>query len=230
MARFCNSNGYVVVDSAHSWTEAVVFSLSFWMKCVSQGVAQNVCPYSEGLSTSNNPFLFIENGSSGGLNKIFLTLRANGGGSTNKINTNTTATFFDDTWHNFIYTQDGGSPNVAYAVYADGVLDINGTYAPLTTTIDRATIGAFRGNTLQKIFPGSIMEVAKWSRVLSSAEAKLLASGVPASHLAPTHYWPLWGIDSPEPDIGSGVHVPGVLTNTSFVGGGKVLSDLLVLG
>jgi hypothetical protein len=116
-------------------------------------------------------------------------------------------------------------------LYVDGAADSSGTRTALSNsnsqTFNTTNIGVLVRNTTSNFYSGTISEVATWTRTLSQGEVTSLASGLPASHLAPAHYWPLWGVDSPEPDIGTAAHTTGTLTGTTAVDGARVGKELL---
>ncbi len=132
----------------------------------------------------------------------------------------------DGVWHHIAgvcaWTTGATAPTVAYL---DGVSD--GTQASASANAQPSAPNALRiGSQLPglslALFNGSIQHVAYWSRALAAHEVVSLASGALPSHFAPDHYWPLWGADSPEPDVGVGTHVTGTLTGTAFVAGPRV--------
>ncbi len=70
-------------------------------------------------------------------------------------------------------------------------------------------------------FPGSIAEVAVWNTPLSLTEISAFNLGIRAWRIRPKSligYWPLDGIESPEPDL-SGNKNNGTLTGTALVSG-----------
>ena len=136
-----------------------------------------------------------------------------------KLDVTGAATAFDTTWRPIAFTCDA-SHN--YVSYANGAVDLSGTYASGGTfnSALRTTIGAITTSSgTGSFYGGAIAHVATWTRVLSAQEVKSLSNGLLPSHLGPTHYWPLWGVDSPEPDLVSG-GVDGTLTGTTQGAGG----------
>lgn len=139
----------------------------------------------------------------------------------------------DGAWHHVLLSYDG----TTMRIYVDGGLD--GSHAATagnTLASKRLRIGAQIPGVTNTFYAGTIAEAFIRYSAISAGEAKALAAGLPASHLKADHYWPIWGKDSPEPDIGTGTHVAGVpnpVPPTSgfpaFASGGKVGKELLVL-
>jgi hypothetical protein len=111
--------------------------------------------------------------------------------------------------------------------YIDGGADFTHADGTMGTALTALGMGVLRRSSNSNFYNGTLSEVANWGRVLSATEVKSLADGLPASHLGPSHYWPLWGRDSPEPDIGTGTKKTGTLTATAFSSGG-LTGDRLV--
>ncbi len=198
MARqFNGTSDLITADAAHIFGNAVAFSQSAWVKAAAS-VDRTI--YAEAATASiNNVYLMATDTSpaTGTTCRIFIKSSA----GTTLLDVHSTAVVFDSTWHHCCFTQDASR---VYALYVDGVLDKSGTWTSGTVTPTDCLIGALKRTTTTNFFSGAIGDVATWARQLSAAEAALLAAGVPASELGPTHYWPLWGTDSPEPDIGNG--------------------------
>ncbi len=214
MARsFNGSSDFVAADAAHVFSMSGAFSLAFWLKAANPG-ANKIC-YGEGNSVSSNPF--IQAGANASA-KAVVFVRGDTGAT--QTLTATTATVADSTWHHVCYTQDASGN---YKFYVDGVADATGSYTSGTTTLDRTTIGGFRATGgISTPITGSLQHVATWTRQITAGEAASLGMGALPSHFAPAHYWPLWGADSPEPDLGGATHTAGTLTGTAFVAGPRV--------
>jgi hypothetical protein len=222
MARsFNGTSDLIAADLAHLYAIASAFSVAAWVK----GAAQNnKGVYGEGISTSSNPLFLIGSGQTT-TSKARVSITTNSGGSALAVES--TATAFDSNWHHLCFTQDA-SRN--YVLYVDGVSDHSATYSSGTLSgINRAGIGLLRRNTNGNFFAGSIAEVCTLSRQLSAKEVLLLASGFSASHVAANHNWPLWGVDSPEPDIGTATMINGTLTGTSYSNGPPVSRPLIYI-
>lgn len=192
------------------------YSLAFWVKAASQN---GPIAYSEAHNTTSN-FFGIQT-ATGGL----LRVAANNGSAT-ILNFTTVSAILNSTWRHFTYTQTTGRLSTAYV---DGVSDATSTPGAASwVTTNNARIGDIDRSGVEQLFwAGSLCHLASWSRTLTAGEARLLASGLPPSHLAPDHYWPLWGVDSPEPDLGSATHVTGAVTAATAVAEARVTSNLL---
>lgn len=222
MARsFNGTSDLIAMNGAATWKNTVAYSVALWVSA-NTAATELVC-YSEGVSTSANGFieLFTQAVST---QKMGVRLRNT---SATVLSFGSTATVFDNTPHHFTYTQDASGN---YAAYVDGAPDASGTFSTANPpTCNRNTVGAFVRNGTGQFFPGIVWDVAKWSRQIAAGEAASLGAGLPASHINPDHYWPLWGADSPEPDIGGGTHTAGTLTGTTAATGGRISPSLLVL-
>ncbi len=202
MARsFNGTSDHIDADAATpNLSGQQAFSLSIWVKgSIANASSKN--PLSIGAAGAG-PFFQFQGDASG---KLVLGLRSATSGSTDL--TTSTATVFDSTWHHICVTQPSGSNVVS--IYIDGLLDHTFTRTSLsnstTQTFTTLCFGAFhRSGTFAQFYGGVNAEIAIWARTLTLSEVKLLAAGHLASELGPAHYWPLWGADSPEPDIGNG--------------------------
>lgn len=87
------------------------------------------------------------------------------------------ATFWDDTWHNVVWVQRdvGGSPKAL--MYIDGVLDPVNLNPRYPITPNNTALGAFARATPAQFFTGEIDEVVFWERPLSAAEISLIQTG-----------------------------------------------------
>lgn len=83
------------------------------------------------------------------------------------------------------------------------------------STVDAARIGAQLPVVGQNFFIGSIGYVAYWSAQIPDGFFSSMAAGASPLLFGPDHFWPLWGVDSPEPDLGVASHVTGTLTGTT---------------
>lgn len=223
MARSFNGTSDVIAaNAAATFGTTASYSVAAWVKAALNGSGADQVFFSEGNSAATRPFMELINQAATGLVAVRLSST-----SANVLSVAASGIVFDGTWHHICHTQDGAGN---YAIYCDGVVGSSGSYSLGTAgTTNRCTIGAFVRNTTANFYPGTVAEVAKWTRQLTAKEAVSLAAGLPASHLGPSHYWPLWGSDSPEPDIGSGAHTAGTLTGTTRVNGARVGRRLLTL-
>lgn len=194
MARLFNgTSGDGIADDAHVAVNSAGWTVAVWVKGAAQA-AKGV--YTEGNSGNSTPFVIIGSDSTS-TSKMQFRVRANL--STQNATLVTTATVFDSTWHHFVARQTAAN---ALATWVDGTADTSGSWGPGAQTLNRVTIAATRtSGAAGSFFSGSIAHVASWKRALATQEIALLAAGVLPPHLAPDHYWPLWGADSPEPDL-----------------------------
>ncbi len=202
MARqFNGSSDHIDADSAvPNLSGQQAFSLAGWINAsIAQSSALN--PMSIAAAAAG-PFFQLQGDASG---KLLIAARsATSGGSDT---TASTAVAFNSAWHHFCVTQPSGSSTLS--IYLDGALDhtfartslSNGT----TQTFTTLCFGALhRSGAFSQFYGGGLGDLAIWARTLTAQEVALLGSGAEASLLGPNHYWPLWGVDSPEPDIGNG--------------------------
>lgn len=221
MARSFNGTSDLIrADSAHVFATATACSFSAWVQAAAS--ATKVF-YAEAQTGSNNNNLRIQTDSTTGSHvEVIIHLT-----TSNLLDLVGTKIAFDGTPHHITATQDTAHH---WTLYVDGQLDATATATSTSiSTISNLAIGALFRSSAVLFFPGTIWDVANWSRQLSAGEAASLGAGLPASFLAPDHYWPLWGLDSPEPDIGMGSHVTGTLTGTSYANGSRVNADLLTI-
>lgn len=224
MARsFNGSSDNIGFVDGHISGPGIAWSVSVWIRATA-GANSNKDFYSEGLNSNTSPFLqwFVT-----AANKATLAVRADAGGSSDQLAGS--AIVADGNWHHLCATQTTGNLITQYVDgVSDGTLTRTGNSSG-TTTLDRASFGDFVTNGANA-FAGSIAHGASWGRILLGQEVKSLANGLAASHLGPTHYWPLWGIDSPEPDIGMGTRVTtSVVVGTTKASGDPPVGRLLTI-
>lgn len=213
MARNFNGTSDIIKASgANVWGRLTACSIAFWVNAAAQN-NRNV--YDESGANGTNIF-FITSDSISPFRKISV---GTFNGSSAQVRS--VGNVFDSTWHHVAFCQ---ASDGSYNLYIDGGLDSQGAvFMQSITGFDRATMGAGnRGSgagTSSNFLTGSVAHLATWSRVLSANEVASLAAGLLPSHLAPSHYWPLWGSDSPEPDLVSG-GIDGTLTGTTQGTGG----------
>ncbi len=202
MARqFNGSTDKIDADSAVlNMSGQQAFSFAFWAKAtIAQSNVLN--PFGNANSGAAGPFFQAQGDASG---KLVYAARSLTSGSSDT--TTSTAVYFDNTWHHCVVTQPSGSSTLS--IYIDGVLDHTFARTSLsnntTQTFNTLSFGYLHRNTSAQFFAGALADVAAWTRTITAQEVALLGSGAEASLLAPNHYWPLWGVDSPEPDIGNG--------------------------
>jgi len=87
--------------------------------------------------------------------------------------------------------------------FQNGTSFSTNTGNPSTTTVDTLHIGVGERTSFIDYFTGHIAECAIFDITLTDQQVKAVSNGVPAfvvSGTKPIGYWPLWGIDEPEPD------------------------------
>lgn len=186
----------------------IAWSYALWLKATA-GANNAKDFYSEGFNNTTLEFLQwqILLG-----NTARAAFRADAGGSSDLLAGS--AAVADGTWHHVCLIQ--GTDNVI-TQFVDGVSD--GTLTRTgnsngTTTFDRAGFGFFVANGSNPC-ACSVAHAAGWNRKLAVQEVKALANGLLPSHLGPVHFFPLWGVDSPEPDIGTATHPSAVMVGTT---------------
>jgi hypothetical protein len=225
MARsFNGSSDLVKATGASSYRGTrATFSASCWVLGAAQ--TDNIF-YCEAQNNAKGFFrLGTQNGSPNNKCRVLISDHTTG---SNDLDYTTTAVIMDSAWHHVGFTLDASGN---WVIYVDGTPD----HSASISTVDSMTpawtaLGCMARNTNAQFFAGNIGEADNWTRTLTAAEVASLAAGLPASHLAPDHYWPLWGVDSPEPDIGTGTKVAATLTGTAFASGGKVGLGLVGVG
>ena len=143
---------------------------------------------------STHYVLFDTNGTTLGI-----AYASQNGGSQTAVSA--TTNYALNSWHHAAYTStsalgtiylDGGGKNTVVPVGGAG--SFPGTTTPVTG-----------GAAQLRFFDGRIAEFAMWTAVLTDAEILALAKGIPPSQIRRNSlvlYWPLWGVSSPEPDLG----------------------------
>lgn len=193
MARsFNGTSDWISADGANVVGVSSACSISFWARMTATN--ENYF-YTETSSSSDTPLFGIQIGTT----NIDVFFRNDGGTG---LISSTVGGMTTNTWHHFCYDQDAAG---TWQLIRDGSAIAGATYTPSGTfTRNRVTFGAIRRSSTTNFWPGTAAQIASWTRQLSRSEISALAAGVPASYLGPNHYWPLWGGDSPEPDLGNG--------------------------
>jgi hypothetical protein len=129
----------------------------------------------------------------------------------------------DGTWHQIAGAFDGTN---IWTCYIDGVqvdTRTNAT-APIHTAIELDIGQTNLNGTAARWFNGNIADVGIWNVQLSAGEIAALGNGFRPKDIRPASlqgYWPLDGLQSPEPDFSGKVH-NGTLTGTSLASGPPV--------
>jgi len=214
--NFNGTSDWIVLDGARVSDGSTAFSLAVWVK---SGLKTFGMVYSETNGGGSRPLFFVcQNGSSGG-NGSKLELELSSAGSVDVAISS--GVFFDSSWHHLGLTQNASN---LITIYRDGVQDSTFTRTANSNSSGQSMptvrwgasqLNASTGN----LYGGTLSDGATWTRQLSAAEIKSLADGMRPSQLGPAHYWPLWGADSPEPDLVS-AGIDGILTGTARGAGG----------
>jgi hypothetical protein len=122
-----------------------------------------------------------------------------------------THTVTANTWHYFLATFDGAT----VTGYLDGASDASfaATFSGSASSNEIGRDGVGGGHN----FGGLLADVAVWNVVLSQLEISALANGARPLAVRPkalVRYWPVGGLQSPEPDL-SGNAQNGTLTGTN---------------
>ncbi len=210
MARsFNGTTDFMAMDAAHLYSLNAAWSIATWIKVPTGGGGATF--YGEGNSGTSTPQLQIQVQPSGTGKAI---LAAHGDAGTTQSTSLTTGVVSDNTWHHLVYTQDASAN---YKFYVDGATDATGSMTAAATTLNRATLGGLRRTGgLENPTAANFLHLATWNRQITAGEAASLGHGALPSLFAPNHYWPLWGADSPEPDLGTATHTVGTLTGSAF--------------
>lgn len=123
-----------------------------------------------------------------------------------------TATLTAGTWAHLAGTASAGIAQTAY---------FNGAPAGTGSATGPVYSTDMKIGMVNTRFKGSIADVAMWSVVLTASEIAALAAGARPHRIRTASlvgYWPLDGIQSPEPDL-SGNANSGTLTGTALAAG-----------
>lgn len=119
------------------------------------------------------------------------------------------------TWHHLALRYSGSN---AWNLWRDSAQRANGTNSPIACNgaTDVAHLGANAGVSSAMY----IADSAVWQVYLTDAELTALSKGIRPNKIRPnpTMYFPLDGLQSPEPDL-SGNANNGILTGTTFIAG-----------
>lgn len=121
-------------------------------------------------------------------------------------------TLNSNTWYHVtgVYAASGPNPS---ALYINGVNCVTSTLGTPNTLANQGGgtpnlcfggYAAAGGSCTNINYGGRLAEVGIWNVALSAGEAQSLASGVPPSEIRRSSlsgYWPLYGTNSPEPDL-----------------------------
>lgn len=223
MARsFNGTSDRIRADAAHIFAgSGTAYSVALWLKvpALASSASTDFCFFCEGNTGSSNSVFALMSLATTSLTAVRVFIKS----TTTTILDDVHGTAFDNTWHHIGFAQSNAG---AFVRYLDGASTNSGSYTGTSSPNDVA-FGALVRNTTTNFFPGSLAHIATWNRQLSAQEMASLANGILPSRLAPTHYWPLWGADSPEPDLVS-AGTDGTLTGTALASGGPPTSIYLI--
>lgn len=119
-------------------------------------------------------------------------------------------------------------------VASNGAASGSALVGGIQDTTQPLAIGDDAGAGATAPFHGLICHAAIWNVALTASEIAGLGGGALPTHVRPGSlqgYWPLWGVDSPEPQPGpSATRTTGTLTGTSAGSGNPAALSLLPLG
>lgn len=223
---FNGTSDLIHADAAHLTNGATAFSVAGWIKSTAKAFAMI---YSETNPTNTGPlFFFSLSGSAPNTTGLKLEIEARSGGSGGVDEFQNTVTVADSTWRHVAVTQSAAGLMTLYALgAADGTLTRTALSNSNTQTFSAVIIGADRLNVTTNFFPGLIAHLGTWTRQLVATEVASLAAGMLPPGLGCAHYWPLWGQDSPEPDVAA-AGVDGTLTGTTLGAGGPPVTPSML--
>ena len=118
-------------------------------------------------------------------------------------------------WHHVAFTYDSVAGGI---VYLDGVQDgTDVAVGTIATSTNNSSIGNSYWGGLTKGLTGSLADVAVWNLALKTGEISALSKGARPGRIranARIAWWPLDGIQSPEPDL-SGNKLNGTVNGTA---------------
>jgi hypothetical protein len=162
----------------------------------------------------------------GGVANVLLFIKSSGFGAyylNNNVVDPGSITINTNVWST-IGVSYGGS-GVGLRPYVNGVADTTAAFnGAIGTASGKASIG-YDFVTTGRQFNGRIALVAEWNSTLTAGEHLALAEGALPSTIRPknlTGFWPLDGLQSPEPDF-SGNANNGTLTGTALAPGPPVM-------
>jgi hypothetical protein len=230
MARlFLGSNGAVVdkivMPSGFTGNStAQTTTLSFWINNLDWS---NSWFATKGLISSTTGL------GAGGTIGIYMpfggVLRFNAGGATlNDTNAGSGFSFISSKWYHVVFTWNGLSAgSMATQSFINGAL--NNSYGGVGGT-PSLSASPMSFNSIDYVNAGAnvttyLAELAWWNVILTQLEVTALYQGFRPSVIRPKAligWWPLSGLQSPEPDL-SGFHNNGTLTGTTPIFGPPLL-------
>lgn len=206
MARaFNGSSDTIAISSFPVAGSTVAYSIAAWIRPTSVSVIHSILGMDDG---SPHRFLQFRVSASAKLDLIQFTSAS----AATTLSSLTSIT--SNTWTHVGGSCPGTNNSGTSKVFVGGVLDNSATSKAGQTVnaIGHADIGSRHGGDF---FPGAIGYVAYWSAQIPDGCFSSMAAGASPLLFGPDHFWPLWGVDSPEPDLGVASHVTGTLTGTT---------------
>jgi hypothetical protein len=114
--------------------------------------------------------------------------------------------FVNNTWNHAAQVGDGSASQGYLNGATNGATFGTGTLAPLTTASITWTTGT---DTANDNLVGSTADIAIWQAALTASEIKALSLGARPNTIRSTAlllWWPLDGLQSPEPDLSGNAH------------------------
>lgn len=211
MARlFTASSSMRLENTGGAPVTAVPFSILAWVYPTASAANYGVIGLSDG--TTNNAIV-LRLDSSGGNPQLVLASIADGGGSSNAT---TSAAWNANAWNAIAGTFDA---SIGVSAYVNGGNKGNGSITANPIGIGQTFIGQETRSNLY--MQGRIAEVAMYNALLTDDEVAAHAKGIPAWRIRPAalqFYCPIYGLQSPEPDLHAGAvkstFLPMTLTNS----------------
>jgi hypothetical protein len=213
MARsFNGSTDKIEADAPPSYTIVAPYTFAVWVQNNSNAAGNRTAFINEsggsnqsyirvGGNAANTPEFGFWNGSA---NHLVL------GASTLSLNT----------WYQLTGTYDG----TTYKIYTNGVVATSTDSTGPNFVVSFASIG-WDFTSGARFWNGRIADMAIWNVVLTAGEASALANGARPPTIRPNallRYWPLDGLQSPEPDLSGHVN-NGTVTGTALAAGPPVM-------
>jgi hypothetical protein len=219
MARsFNGTSDYITIGNIASLNVTGAMSISAWVYLAAGFTGSGFkSVHGKWAASGNRSYLLSMGGSSGSFNgAVFF---ADGGGTTYSIVSTQPQSFFVGSWNHIMGTITPGLTGTMN-LYVNGAF--NGTLGITKTALLSNTQANEIGNdTAGDYWNGNLAECAIWNGDLSSNLNAIAALGkvggcraYKVTDYALLGYWPLFGYQSPEPDMSSNGNV-GTLTGTA---------------
>lgn len=196
MARLFTAASSHFLENATVPITGVPLTLACWIRpdTVAAGTAQAL--YLGDSGSSNNYFSIGRSAASLKFNVRDATVSDAMGAGTD---------FAANTWYHIAGVAASTTSRVSYLNGA--VQDTSAAGAITPASVDRINVGRLGRSVPTDYWSGSIAEAAIWSVDLTLQEIAALAAGASPAQIRPdslVFYAPIWGLDSPEPDLTTG--------------------------